>query len=191
MEELTAEQALRVAARDGDEGTVLRLLEAGTPVDAADMIGYTPLMLAARKGQANMVRLLLLHGADWKAKNRPRNNALDFAVRSESVECIQLLLELEGDITGYRGRYLLSYVHNADLEQVLRQAGAIDEVARMSIEEADVATRKLLEGETVLCEVCEKPLKYLWPGNSKFPSYGIYCPDGCTVVEESWGIRKG
>jgi hypothetical protein len=183
MEELTAEQALRVAARDGDGATVTRLLDAGTPIDTADMIGYTPLMLAARKGQATMVCLLLTRGADWKANNRPGDTALDFAVRTESVECVRLLLDLEGDITGRRGRSLLNGAHHAEIEQVLRHAGASNEIAHLEKNEVDAIVTSLENDGIVLCKVCQKPLTYHWSGN-RSPSQGFACPDGCTHREK-------
>jgi hypothetical protein len=179
MEELTEEQALRAAARDGDEVTVIRLLEDGTPVDASDMIGYTPLMLAVRKGQTAMVRLLIERGTDWKAKNRPGDTALDFAVRTESVECVRLLVDLEGDITGRRGRNLLNSAHDADIKQVLSHAGASNEIAHLERDEVDAIVISLENDEIVLCKVCQKPLTYRWPGN-RSPSQGFACPDGCT-----------
>jgi hypothetical protein len=188
MEELTAEQALRVAARDGDEVTVLHLLEAGTPVDASDMIGYTPLMLAARKGQANMVRLLLMHGADWKAENRPRDTALDFAVQSGNIDTVRVLLEREGKITGYRGRELLSRAYwrpDGDIIQLLRSSGASDEVAVLDEDEVRIIGNQLANDELVLCKVCRKPLTYRWTGNPVAARY-FFCPEGCTDMRRRY-----
>ena len=189
MEELTAEQALRLAARDGDTSTVIRLLDAGTPVDSADMIGYTPLMLAARKGQMAILRLLIERGADWRAENRPGDAALDFAVQSGHLEAVGLLLDLEGDITGWRGRELLSRTARADVKQVLRDAGASDQTSQLSSDEVREMKYRLYSNETVLCPVCQNPLLYHWYGNSarlpaslrKMP-YGLFCPNGCTDI---------
>ena len=50
---------LRVAARNGDVGAVKRLLEAGVAVDAADDWGTTPLVLAVKQNQLDVVRHLL------------------------------------------------------------------------------------------------------------------------------------
>lgn len=149
MEELTAEQALRIAARDGDAVTVVRLLDAGTPVDAADMIGYTPLMLAARKGQTAMLRLLIERGADWRARNRPKITALDYAVQSRNIEAVRFLLELEGDITGIRGRELLEGASCIEIIQLLRDIGAIDEVAHLDDDEVRTIANSLKNDELV------------------------------------------
>ena len=181
---------LRIAARDGDQGTIIQLIDAGTSVDAADMTGYTPLMLAARKGQTSILQLLLGLGADWKIRNRPGNTALDYAVQSGSVEAVRLLLKLEGSITGLRGRELLNMASHADVRQLLRDAGASDEAAHVNGDEAREIEKSLLLGDTVLCKVCGKPLTFLWPGNSASSLYGIYCPDGCTEVRDEWRTPK-
>ncbi|RST05263.1 hypothetical protein E2C00_15320 [Streptomyces sp. WAC05374] len=52
------------AVHGGDEDTVVRLLRAGVPAEAADGDGDTALYLAAVSGHAGIVRLLLAAGAD-------------------------------------------------------------------------------------------------------------------------------
>jgi outer membrane protein assembly factor BamB len=62
-------EALRDAARTGDEAAVTRLLEAGVPADAkAPRHGQTPLLFAAGEGRLDVVRLLVARGADVNAR---------------------------------------------------------------------------------------------------------------------------
>lgn len=57
-------ETLRGAAQGGDLERVRALLEAGTPVDAANSYGATALGYAADKGYLEIVRLLIQRGAD-------------------------------------------------------------------------------------------------------------------------------
>ena len=56
--------ALRAAADSNREPAVKALLDGGCDVNAKDKDGYTPLMMAAAKGNDDVVRLLLLSKAD-------------------------------------------------------------------------------------------------------------------------------
>jgi outer membrane protein assembly factor BamB len=55
---------LALAASSGDLKEVRRMVEGGVPVDASDDWGTTPLSLAAKNGQTEVVRYLLDKGAD-------------------------------------------------------------------------------------------------------------------------------
>jgi uncharacterized protein len=76
--------ALHYAAAAGDLDIMKLLLERHAYIDAAAPTGTTPLMLAAREGQEDAVRLLLDEGADATLKDRAwRENAAEFAVRAQ------------------------------------------------------------------------------------------------------------
>jgi len=74
-----------------------KLIEAGANVNATQADGFTPLMGAAQNGNADMVQLLLEHGADAQA--RTSKNAehfadmspLDFAKQTNAQPVIDLL----------------------------------------------------------------------------------------------------
>lgn len=55
--------SLRQCARYGEAEEVAQLLGQGTPVDAVDDGGRTALFFAAGNGHAEVLRLLLAHGA--------------------------------------------------------------------------------------------------------------------------------
>ena len=70
------------------------LLEAGARIHQRDADGYTPVMLQARDGRAEVVRLLVAHGADISTPNAKSGmNALDIAVVNGQVEAAEVLRE--------------------------------------------------------------------------------------------------
>ncbi|SFG12677.1 hypothetical protein SAMN05518865_108231 [Duganella sp. CF458] len=76
--------ALHYAAAAGDLEIMKLLLERHAYIDAASPTGTTPLMLAAREGQEDAVKLLLEEGANAKLKDRAwRENAAQFAIRAQ------------------------------------------------------------------------------------------------------------
>src|SRR4051794_13235524 len=72
-------QPLHSAAAAHDVDAVRRLLEAGAPVDAHQMGGWTPLQEAASNGDVAMVDVLLAAGADLSASNDSGKTAADIA----------------------------------------------------------------------------------------------------------------
>ncbi|MTW13845.1 ankyrin repeat domain-containing protein [Pseudoduganella eburnea] len=76
--------ALHYAAAAGDTAIMKLLLERHASIDAESPTGTTPLMLAAREGQEDAVRLLLEEGADASLKDRAwKENAAEFAIRAQ------------------------------------------------------------------------------------------------------------
>jgi len=105
---------LREAARMGDLATVTRLLDAGIPVDAPARNHVTPLMLAAERGNMDVVRLLLERGADLNAKESFFNSSVVAgALNYKRVEIAKLLL-----VRGAKDRAaaLQWAVENSDVE---------------------------------------------------------------------------
>jgi uncharacterized protein len=70
---------LHYAASGPEPKMVALLLERGAVVDAPSPNRSTPLMMAARYGSEDSVRLLRARGADVKARNELGLNAADFA----------------------------------------------------------------------------------------------------------------
>ncbi|KAK8113552.1 hypothetical protein PG984_014078 [Apiospora sp. TS-2023a] len=60
------------------------LVQLGANVNTADNDGETPLMVVARRGRADLVQLLLRHGADIYLMNAMGQTAVDYAVASEN-----------------------------------------------------------------------------------------------------------
>ena len=91
---------------------VRMLLEAGAPVNVADERGLTPLMMAAnsRTKSAEVVQMLLDHGADTQAKDGTGRTAADWARIGARGEIASLL-----SIAGRR----------RDVENIVQRAGPV------------------------------------------------------------------
>ncbi len=60
------------------------LLDAGAKVNAADKLGWTPLMCAVARGNVHIVQLLLAHKADKRMRDASGKTALDHALGKTS-----------------------------------------------------------------------------------------------------------
>jgi ankyrin repeat protein len=86
--------ALHWAALSGDVETARMLLYAGANVKASTRLGaFTPLLLAAKSGQASMVSTLLDSGADANDATTNGTTALMLAAASGSLEAVTALLD--------------------------------------------------------------------------------------------------
>jgi ankyrin repeat protein len=81
-----------------DESTVARLLSAGASADLADDAGLTPLMVAAREGNLNLVRQFAGAVTDINATDRKGFSALHYALAQDHKEVVELLLHLSHDL---------------------------------------------------------------------------------------------
>ncbi|MFC9241567.1 ankyrin repeat domain-containing protein [Streptomyces decoyicus] len=93
------------AADDGDATLVARLLGEGVGVDAPDCEGHTALDLAARRGHADVVRLLIAAGADpeQRAGEYQESTPLCLAAAHGHTAVVGELLDA-GVHTGAQGR---------------------------------------------------------------------------------------
>lgn len=75
------------------------LVDAGANVNAAAGTGRTPLLVAASvPGNSATVRLLLEHGADWKAADRMGANPLLASAKAGNLEAVRMLVERGADV---------------------------------------------------------------------------------------------
>ena len=99
MEEglVSVTQEWEEAVRQGDSVTLARLIEAGADVDAKNQHGQTGLMLSARDGRLDVVRLLVDHGADLDQTAKFHLSALMLAVINGRTEIVRLLVDAGAD----------------------------------------------------------------------------------------------
>ncbi|MFC0352024.1 ankyrin repeat domain-containing protein [Undibacterium danionis] len=86
--------ALHYAAVVGRLDIVEMLIARFAYIDAETPNKTTPLMLAARRGEINVVKFLIAEGADISLKNMLGWTAYDFAVESERRDIAALLQDL-------------------------------------------------------------------------------------------------
>jgi hypothetical protein len=128
-----AERHLINAARVGDTEVVVGLIQAGTPLDARDARGFTPLILAAYHGHLDTVRALLERGADACAGDNRGNTALMGAAFKGYSEVVELLGQqpCAVDQTNRFGQTALMFASlfgREDVAKTLRQRGASAEL---------------------------------------------------------------
>jgi uncharacterized protein len=91
--------ALHWAAMKDDADLAQTLLHAGANVRATTRIGsYTPLILAAKNGNATVMAPLLKSGADVNAQTSNGTTPLMFAAASGNVAAVTLLVESGADV---------------------------------------------------------------------------------------------
>jgi ankyrin repeat protein len=87
-----------------DVSGVRQALQAGVNADAQDQSGRTPLMIAALKGNREIVTLLLDAGANPNAGDNVGETALMKAIESGNNDLLDLLLDRGADLAA-KGRY--------------------------------------------------------------------------------------
>lgn len=91
--------ALHWAAMNGYTEIVELLLEHGAVADVKDIVySFTPLMLASRQGNTDIVKLLVNQSCDVNCTDAHGETALFDAVRNNQVECVDILLDAGLDI---------------------------------------------------------------------------------------------
>ncbi|KAK0657865.1 ankyrin repeat-containing domain protein [Cercophora newfieldiana] len=120
--------ALSFAAMYGSVVGVQRLADVGS-VDAHDLSGYTPLVLASRRGQAEVVELLLTKGANAALSDSEYGQApLMWAAENGHDKVVEILLP-KSDVgarakNGFTALHFASYQGHATCAEMLIEAGA-------------------------------------------------------------------
>jgi ankyrin repeat protein len=74
---------------------LIQLLRAGADVNAADEHGFTALMDAAIRDQAELVKILLQHGADPDRVNQDGRSARELAEQERCFEAAKVLATMQ------------------------------------------------------------------------------------------------
>ncbi|OQV15346.1 Protein arginine N-methyltransferase 5 [Hypsibius exemplaris] len=93
---LDGKKPLHEAVENGHRECVVYLAETiGVSVNSLKRADWTPLMLACVKGNLDMIRYLVAHGADVHFENKDGWNAFHLACREGNLEACKLLQELD------------------------------------------------------------------------------------------------
>jgi ankyrin repeat protein len=106
----TPVESLHFAVRTGNWKEVERLVNGGTPVDARDALGSTPLLDAAWAGNTDIAKFLIAHGADVNARHSEAGSTpLQYAVLTSQAGMARVLIKAGASVAGgYRdGQSLL------------------------------------------------------------------------------------
>jgi hypothetical protein len=82
------DSALLLAARDGRDDYIRRLLDAGASMTIENTRGYTCVHYAAAWGHLSTLKLLIQRGASYNAANRAGWTPMDFAFNENVVKCL-------------------------------------------------------------------------------------------------------
>jgi len=88
---------LHAAAREGFDGVIMDLIEAGANVNVLDDTGWTPLICAANSGYLSTVKILLENNADPNLSETEYFTPLDSAVSKGNIELTRLLFEYQAN----------------------------------------------------------------------------------------------
>ena len=124
---ISEEEALRYAARAGDETLVLQYLDQGVQIDSTGESSDHPraLQSAAKGGHLSLVRELLSRGADLNLESS-YSTAIADAISGGNIEVVQLLIEAGAEVKSPRER-LVDRAFRAgrrDIAELLVQYGS-------------------------------------------------------------------
>lgn len=169
--------ALLIAAAQGDEAGVKKLIAAGADVNAKrPNDGATALMLAAQDSHTLVVKMLLDHGADVNAVAPNGSTALNIAVIDGHLDVVMVLLEKGAKVdaappNGATALTVAAYHGHLDVVKALLEKGAnvnakrtsgataliiaaerghVDVVKELLANGADVNAKKSTDGATAL-----------------------------------------
>ena len=121
---------LSLASTNGDAAMIQLFLDAKADPNGALPGGETPLMTAARTGNVDALKVLLVRGADVKAKDEERGQtALMWAAAEGNTAAVNLLIEFGADIHarskgGFTPLLFAVREGKADVVRALLKAGA-------------------------------------------------------------------
>lgn len=113
--------ALVRAAESGDLAALLRLLDAGVPVDTRDGRGRTALLAATHADRFDAARVLIERGADVNAKDSMQDSPYLLAGARGRLAILRLTLSAGADLTStnrYGGTALIPAAHYGHVETV-------------------------------------------------------------------------
>lgn len=130
-DEPSPEGPVYAAARDGDVDALMKALELGGSIREQTGSRSTPLHIAASRGHAAVLRVLIDAGIEVDARNENSCTALHWAARrSANVEIVKMLIAAGADVNAQDTMWGDTPLHDAadngndEIVGVLLQAGA-------------------------------------------------------------------
>lgn len=124
-------QEWRDAILAGDETNIMRLLAAGTDIDAKDRYGQTALMLAAMHGRDGVVGILLAQGVDLDVTAKFGLSALMLAVINRHADSARRLVDAGANLSltgsgapGFAGKTALDLAEHGGLSELVAYIAA-------------------------------------------------------------------
>lgn len=106
--------SLHYAIRNGKVGDVKQVLSTNT-ININDIVdGMTPIMLAASRGNVEIIDLLYTQGADPNKRGSMQRTALQYAAEKNHIEAAKRLLAYGADIDAYDNGHLTPLVMAAN-----------------------------------------------------------------------------
>ena len=132
------QEALHIAAAQGNEENLRALLEARAPVDAVDVHKHTALFLAALKGHDGCCALLIKHGADPNRRNFHGNTILEAAAGAGHIKVVKQLVGAKAKVNP-----VLMCCSSSPLQAAIENLESPDSIAIYLLgKKADVSIRR-------------------------------------------------
>ncbi|XP_064478771.1 uncharacterized protein LOC135392060 [Ornithodoros turicata] len=128
--EFVARLSIHEAARTGDLHVIKLLLKSDHKrMETVDERGWTPILLAAANGHAEVVKYLAVEGADVAALDPTSYTAMHLAAMNGHNACLEVLLKVGADVDsvtadGFTPLHLAALNNYADCVQTLLSWGA-------------------------------------------------------------------
>lgn len=150
---MAIEEAGTHKREDNRYGTILRILDAGAPIDAANWLGESPLHTACYYDMPDIVQTLIDAGARIDLQDLERKLPIHVAARSNQPESIAALLKAGAEIDA-TDKKLNTPLHSAC-------ARGNFEAARMLVEHGANTQAKDIHGSTAM-DKCTAPRLLDW-----------------------------
>ena len=132
------QEALHIAAAQGNEENLRALLEARAPTNAVDVHNHTALFLAALKGHDGCCALLIKHDANPNSRNRHGTTILEAAAGAGHIKVVKLLVGAGADVNP-----VLICCSSSPLQAVIEKLDSPHSIAMYLLgKKADVSIRR-------------------------------------------------
>lgn len=167
------------AVKTGQLAKIQEALNSGADIHQQDEQGWTPLNWAAGKGDPEIVKLLLDHGADVSRVGRDQRTPYKIALAAKHVEVARLLREA-GHANGNGDSPTRNYAKAYLLGELRRFSGWREEKPRQPAAEENGHSSELTDNDVVFLHQDFTVTELIWPGenvifNEDTPEWREFC----------------